>query len=179
MLIIIEGPDGSGKSTLAKNISEKYNFDYFKESLSYQERLKSDYDGYTHYFELLEYLRFSNKNIVCDRLHLGEFVNPLIYKDGRNPLTVEQINEIEFSILNESILINAIPSIDFINDSLKTRGDDVAKVDNIKYMIFLYSLIFNLSTIKNKIEWDVSKDKNYEKIFSEIDKKIKILNKIK
>jgi hypothetical protein len=178
MLIVIEGPDGCGKSTLAQKISENFDFKYYKEVLTYAERLDSNYNGYEHYFKLVEYMILSRENYVCDRLHLGEFVNPLIYKDGRDPLTLEQIEQIEFGIKSNSILISAIASEDFINDTLNNRGDDIAKKDNIKYMIFLYSFIFNLSTIENKINWDVSLDKNYIKIFTEIDKKIKILNRI-
>lgn len=178
MLIIVEGPDGSGKTTLVKKISEKFKFEYYKESLSYKERLSPSYDGYKHYFELLEMLRFSNKDYVCDRLHLGDFVNPIIYKDGRDPLTFEQINEIEFSITDEAILIGAIADPNFIRDSLSIRGDDVAEPQNIKYMNFLYKMAFDFSTIKNKFLWDVSQDKNYIKIFEELEKKLKFFNRI-
>lgn len=178
MLIIIEGPDGSGKTTLVKKISEKYGFEYFKESLTYHQRLQPSYNAYKHYFELLEMLKLSNKDYVCDRLHLGDFVNPLVYKDGRDPLTIEQINEIEFSITDEAILIGAIADPNFIRDSLSIRGDDVAEPQNIKYMHYLYKLGFNLSSIKNKILWDVSSDKNYIKIFEELEKKLKFFNRI-
>ena len=178
MLIIVEGADGSGKTTLVKKISEKFNFEYYKESLTYHQRLSSDYNGYQHYFELLEMLKFSNKNYVCDRLHLGDFVNPLIYKDGRDPLTIDQIEQIEFSVKESAILIGAIADQNFIRDSLSIRGDDVAEPQNIKYMNYLYKLAFDFSTIKNKILWDVSLDKNYLKIFAELEKKIKFLNKI-
>lgn len=170
MLIIVEGPDGCGKTTLAKKISEKFNFEYYKESLSYNQRLSSDYNGYKHYFELLEMLRLSGKNYVCDRLHLGDFVNPLIYKDGREPLTINQIHEIELCIKEESILIGSIADYKFIVESLSIRGDDVAEPKNIKYMSYLYKLAFDFSTIKNKFLWDVSEDKNYIKIFEKIEK---------
>jgi adenylate kinase family enzyme len=179
MLIIIEGPDGSGKTTLTKKIIEKFNFQYYKENLTYHQRLLPDYNGYKHYFELLEMLRFSDKDYVCDRLHLGDFVNPLIYKDGRDPLTIEEIEQIEFGIRDNTILIGAIADQKFIRDSLSVRGDDVAQPQNIKYMNYLYKLAYDFSTIKNKILWDVSQDKNYLKIFSELEKKLKFLNKIK
>ena len=123
-------------------------------------------------------LRFSGKNYVCDRLHLGDFVNPLIYKDGRDPLTFEQIEQIEFGIKESAILIGAIADKNFIRDSLSIRGDDIAEPQNIKYMNYLYKLAFDLSSIKNKILWDVSVDKNYLKIFSELEKKVNFLNRI-
>lgn len=170
MLIIIEGPDGCGKTTLAKKISQKYNFEYYKENLTYHQRLSSDYNGYKHYFELLEMLRLSGKNYVCDRLHLGDFVNPLIYKDGRDPLTVAQIKEIEMCIKDDSLLIASIADYKFVIESLSIRGDDIAEPKNIKYMSFLYKLAFDFSTIKNKILWDVSQDKNYIKIFEKLEK---------
>jgi adenylate kinase family enzyme len=178
MLIIIEGSDGCGKTSLVKKISEKYGIKPYKESLTYHERLLPKYDGYKHYFELLEMLRFSDQDHVCDRLHLGDFVNPLIYKDGRDPLTIEQIKEIEFSIKEHSILIGAIADPNFIRDSLSIRGDDVAEPKNIKYMNYLYKMAFDFSTIKNKILWDVSQDKNYIKIFTELEKFLKFFNRI-
>jgi Cdc6-like AAA superfamily ATPase len=174
MIIIVEGTDGVGKTTLTKEIAKTFNFKYYKEDITYQQRLSSDYNGFEHYFKLLQSLYLSNENIICDRLHLGEFVNPLIYKDGRDPLTVKEISEIEFHIRDNAILIGCFTDIEFIKNSLIVRGDDIAKVENIKYMTFLYDLVINdISTIKNKILWDLQKDRYYDKIFE----KIKILLK--
>ena len=169
MMIIVEGPDGTGKTTLCKKIAEKYSIKYYKESLSYQERLSPDYDGYFHYFELVNMIYHSKEKMVCDRLHLGEFVNPLIYKDGRRPLTIKEINEIEFSVQDEAILISTTSNDDFIYNSLQNRGDDVAKTENVRYMKFLYDHITELSNIKNKIIWDPSEDIDYKKIFKKLD----------
>ena len=169
MIIIVEGTDGTGKSTLCKKIAEQYNISYYKEKLSYEERLSSDYDGFTHYFKLVNMIYHSKEKMVCDRLHLGEFVNPIIYKDGRKPLTIKEISEIEFPIQDEAILISTTSSDNFIRNSLSVRGDDVAKVENIKYMKFLYEHVSQLSSIKNKINWDPLEDINYNKIFQKLD----------
>ena len=169
MIIIVEGTDGTGKSTLCKKIAKHYNITYYKEKLSYEERLSSDYDGFTHYFKLVNMIYHSREKIVCDRLHLGEFVNPIIYKDGRKPLTIKEISEIEFPIQDESILISTTSSDSFIRNSLSVRGDDVAKVENIRYMKFLYEHVTELSSIKNKILWDPLEDINYNKIFQKLD----------
>lgn len=169
MIIIVEGTDGTGKSTLCKKISQHYDIKYFKETLSYEERLSPEYDGFTHYFKLVNMIYHSKEKMVCDRLHLGEFVNPIIYKDGRKPLTIKEISEIEFPIQDESILISTTSNNNFIRNSLTSRGDDVAKIENIDYMKFLYEHVTELSTIKNKINWDPSEDINYKKIFEKLD----------
>ena len=169
MIIIVEGTDGTGKSTLCKKIAEHNNITYYKEKLSYEERLSSDYDGFTHYFKLVNMIYHSKEKMVCDRLHLGEFVNPIVYKDGRKPLTIKEISEIEFPIQDESILISTTSSDSFIRNSLSVRGDDVAKIENIRYMKFLYEHVTELSSIKNKILWDPLEDINYNKIFQKLD----------
>jgi hypothetical protein len=45
-------------------------------------------------------------------------------------------------------------------------------------MNYLYKMAFDFSTINNKILWDVSQDKNYIKIFTELEKFLKFFNRI-
>ena len=56
MIIIVEGTDGVGKTTLTKEIAKTFNFKYYKEDITYQQRLSSDYNGFEHYFKLLQSL---------------------------------------------------------------------------------------------------------------------------
>lgn len=165
MVIIIEGCDATGKTSLAKHIEQKFSFLYYKEPLSYQERLSPSYNSFNHYFELADYLIKRHENFICDRLHLGDAVNPIVRKDGRTPLSLEQIKEIEFPFNeNNCILILSSTSLNFIINGFKSRGEDVAQEKDIKYLQYLYNLFFNLSTIKNKYIFNVENDSDYSKI---------------
>lgn len=164
--ILIESHDGAGKTSLAEYISKTFNLDIYKESLSYQDRLKPEYNGYTHYKKLVKTLP---KNIVIDRLHIGEAVNPIIRKDGRKPLTLEQIHDIETSIKERTLLITCLTDERVVENTFKTRGEDVAKAEDIKYLAYLYHHFHQLSSIKNKIVFNYLEDMSYQKIKKQIE----------
>lgn len=163
--ILIESHDGAGKTSLAEYISKTFDLDIYKESLSYQDRLKSDYDGYTHYKKLVKTLP---KNAVIDRLHIGEAVNPIIRKDGRKPLTLSQIHDIEREIKERTLLITCLTDEKTVENTFKTRGEDVAKVEDIKYLAYLYRHFHDLSSIENKIVFNYLEDMDYVKIKKQI-----------
>lgn len=164
--ILIESHDGAGKSSLADFISKTFKLDIYKESLSYQDRLKPDYDGYQHYMNLIKKLP---ENVVIDRLHIGEAVNPIIRKDGRKPLTLNQIHNIESSIKSRTLLITCLTDEKTVENTFKTRGEDVAKVEDIKYLAYLYRHFHDLSSIENKIIFNYLEDKTYVKIKKQIE----------
>ena len=164
--ILIESHDGAGKSSLADFISKTFNLDIYKESLSYRDRLKADYDGYIHYKNLIKTLP---KNVVIDRLHIGEAVNPIIRKDGRKPLTIDQIHDIEDPIKNQTLMITCLVDEHTVANTFRTRGEDVAKIEDIQYLAYLYRHFHNLSSIKNKIIFNYLEDMNYIKIKKQIE----------
>ena len=169
--IYIEGSDGNGKSSLVEWINKTFNYNIFKEQLLYRDRLNVNYNGYFYYKDLLNNLP---DNCVIDRLHIGEAVNPIIRKDGRNPLTLKQIHDIEKPIKNRTLLITCLTDEDVVANTFQTRGEDVAKIEDIKYLAYLYRHFHDLSSIENKIVFDYLKDKNYEKIKTEIESFLKI-----
>lgn len=163
--ILIEGADCNGKSSLVEYISKTFKFDIYKESLSYYDRLKPDYDGYIHYKKLVKTLP---KDVVVDRLHIGEAVNPIVRKDGRKPLTLDQIHDIERDIKRKTLLITCLTDEKVVEHTFKTRGEDVAKVEDIKYLAYLYRHFHDLSSIENKIVFNYLEDMDYVKIKKQI-----------
>jgi hypothetical protein len=161
MIILVEGPDCAGKSTLVKHLSAKFHFNEYKESLSYKDRLLPSYNGYDHYMSLTKTLLEDKKNYIIDRFHIGEVVNPIIRKDGRNPLSVSQMIDIEKKLGRETMIINCAPSEEFIKKAFKERGEEVAKEEDIKYLLHLYQLFFYVSSIPTKYEYSLEKDPNY------------------
>lgn len=162
MIIILEGPDCAGKSSLAQHICEKFKFESFKETLSYADRLKPEYNGYNHYLQLSEYIVGSGKNYVVDRFHIGEVVNPIVRKDGRKPLTVTEIINIENALTKKTLIINCAPSEEFIKKAFRERGEEVAKEEDIKYLLYLYQLFFYISNLPTKYEFNLEKDSDYK-----------------
>lgn len=172
MLLIIEGMDGSAKSTLCKAISKSFGFEYYKESLSYQERLKPLYNGGEYYKNLSNELLSLNKDLVIDRFHLGEIVNPIIRKDGRTPLSMEDFRNVEDLLSPHSTLILCDTSVNFIENVFSHRGEEVADKTDIQYLKYMYSAFFKASRIRSKRIFDVEKDTNYENIFKYLKNKI-------
>lgn len=165
--IICEGSDGAGKSSLVEWICKTYHYKFYKEQMMYKDRLSVSYNGYFYYKDLVKKLP---ENIVIDRFHIGEAVNPIVRKDGRNPLTLNQIHEIEKPIKVQTLLITCITDEDVVADTFKTRGEDVAKIEDIKYLNYLYNHFHDLTSIENKIIFNYLNDKNYDKIKSVIDR---------
>lgn len=166
MIIIIEGPDCAGKTSLSKHIQEQFKIKSFKESLSYSDRLKPEYDGFEHYKKLSTDFINANDHCVIDRFHIGEAVNPIIRKDGRRPLDVSCLQEIEDILVKKAILINCAPSKEFIEKTFKERGEDVAKKEDIQYLLYLYKLFFNISSLRTKYEFNLENDSQYKNIDS-------------
>jgi hypothetical protein len=167
-LIVIEGSDSSGKSTLVDHL-RKRGYEYFKESLAYKDRLLPGYDGYMHYFQTVSNLSQTGNKFICDRLYIGEAVNPIIRKDGRKPLTIKEIHEIEKPIIDSALLITTKPSPFFIETGFKVRGEDVAQTEDIPYLLYLYEHFHDLSSLKNKYIFNVEEDMSYKKIDKYLD----------
>ena len=169
--IYIDSSDGSGKSSLADWISKTFDMPIFKEQLAYRDRLNDSYNGYLYYKDLLNNLP---DNCVIDRLHIGEAVNPIIRKDGRIPLTLKQIHDIEKPIKSRTLFITCFTDETVMANTFRTRGEDVAKTEDIKYLNYLYKHFHDLSSIENKIIFNYLEDKNYEKIKIQIESFLKI-----
>jgi hypothetical protein len=164
--IIIEGADLQGKSSLVDWICRTYGYEIYKEDMPYKDRLSDNYNGYDYYRDLVQKLP---RKSVIDRFHIGEAVNPIIRKDGRNPLTWDQIIAIEKEIRSDTLLITCITDEETIRKNFFSRGEEIAKLEDFKYLNYLYGHFHQLSSIKNKIVFNYMNDNDYEKIKMFID----------
>lgn len=177
MLIIVEGMDCTSKSTLCRYIEKQFGFEYYKESLGYKERLVPNYDGGKHYKDLSKHLLSRKKNLVIDRFHLGEIINPIIRKDGRRPLSMDELKDIENILNPHSVLILCDTSINFIENAFSHRGEEIADKNDIQYLKYLYYSFFKASKIRSKRIFDVEKDTNFFNISKYLKIKINRYNK--
>ena len=164
--IIVEGADLNGKSSIVDWINRTYNYQIYKEDMPYKSRLNADYNGYLYYKKLVENLPSQS---VIDRFHIGEAVNPIVRKDGRNPLTWSEIISIEENIRHQTLLITCITDQETIRNNFMTRGEEIAKLEDFKYLNYLYAHFHELSSIKNKVIFNYMNDKNYDQIKTVID----------
>ncbi|MDD5651146.1 MAG: AAA family ATPase [Candidatus Nanoarchaeia archaeon] len=168
MLIILEGPNGVGKTTLAKQLVKQYNLKYIKES--------KPNGGAQYYLEkALEY-----DDAVVDRFHLGEYVYPMLKKDGRDALLLWQQHLIERILqIKGAILLYCNTSFDFKKNIFETRGEDYVNVNEIEKEENYFNICFERSILqKYKIDFikdnflldlenvDYNKYKKYESIGS-------------
>lgn len=146
MILIVDGADGAGKSTLAQGLSEYLKCKIYKESVSYKDRQKKDYDGKEHYLKETYGMMNSltpGSDIIIDRFFIGEFVCPTVYRDEdkRNPLTLRQVSFFAelLSKKHNVGFITCIPSREFAEEAYVTRGEDVATISDLVYLNNLYS----------------------------------------
>jgi len=74
-IIVLEGPDGSGKTTLAQEFVKRYGFEYVHLGVP-----STSEDLFETYVTVLINARDSKKNVVIDRLHMGEATYGKIYR---------------------------------------------------------------------------------------------------
>lgn len=148
MIIIIEGPNGVGKTTLCNTLLKEYNLKYIK--------LPIPKNG------VYDYIKWSIQlnNCLIDRFHLGEYVYPILMKDGRIPLTIWQQHLVEYILkLKNTILIYCNTDYNFKLFTFKTRGEDFVNESQIIEESNLFDITFN-NSILNKIKVDIIYEKN-------------------
>lgn len=159
--IVVEGSDGGGKSTLVNELHKQTGLTIYKESLSYADRQSETYNGFDHY--VLEILKVAAQNkprgVIIDRFFSGEFVLPIVHraKDKRSPLTLQEIGKLA-TLMNEQfssvVYITCVPSEEFAKNVFDTRGEDVAKIEDVKYLNAMYKSVgFYLSQFGVSIEY--------------------------
>lgn len=147
-MIVIEGCDGTGKTTLAKNLASLLRLEYV------HELTPNGKDNFEYYLQrALELPRES----VVDRFHLGEYVYPLLKKDGRVPLESWQQHVIERVLLAKgTVLIHARPvDTQRIRDVVHERGDDYVTVDEVTEISALFREAVS-NTVLPVYRWDYS-----------------------
>src|SRR5215212_9925147 len=80
MLIILEGPDCSGKTTLADQLQVEIERTTKEEVLRLSSGPPTGHPLDEYVVPLLGYRPATGTHIICDRLHWGETVYPMILK---------------------------------------------------------------------------------------------------
>lgn len=171
MLIIFEGIDNVGKSTqiqLLRNYFAKQDKVFITHHSSnykgvssekHQELTKKEYS------EIFKYCRFTD--IICDRLHGGEYVYGQIYRNYKNPEFVFELEKNEkINLLNNVFLIILI---DKPKNAVK-RDDGLSfSIDLNKKQkeIDLFKEFYKKSNIKNKLLIDIN-NKSIKDVHKEI-----------
>jgi thymidylate kinase len=123
VLILIEGADGTGKSTLAGRILDAVGGGtYLHASAPVRHPL-------VEYTEPLSREPAWERNIVCDRWHLGELVYGPRYR-GKSGLTPEQFTAVD-QFLDElgAVLVVLWDDIPRLLDRHAERGERVSAID--------------------------------------------------
>lgn len=172
MLIVFEGIDNVGKSTQIKNLKDYFAKKYGKVFINHH---SSNYSGISpeehqklaskEYLQIFKFSKFSD--IICDRLHGGEYVYGKIYRNYENPDYVFDLEvEEKMNLKNDSFLIVLIDE----PENVIKRDDGLSfstELDKKKIEIQRFVEFFAKSKIKNKLLINIS-NKDINQVFNEI-----------
>lgn len=158
-IISLTGSDCSGKSTLVENLSKTTGH-----SSIHFDKPKDMEDGKQQYFEFAENMNSdSSKNIICDRLHEGEWIYAPLYRG----YTADYMREFEREIIKKHnfLLVYVKAEIDTILNRARTRGEDFVKEEDFQTVLDLFNDYMNeqalpyieVDTTNSKTENDVKR----------------------
>ena len=114
MIIIVDGVDGAGKTVLTKCISNCFKLYSYKE-------IKPRGNPYNRYIRLA---KSTPDNSIFDRFYICGMVYPVARNDGRVPLSIKQLHEIEKVLIKrKTLFIYANPSNNFMKQALIKKGE--------------------------------------------------------
>lgn len=124
MIVIIEGLDGVGKTTIAKRFSEKYNFQYIKESYTDDHKEKEKRVN-----DLVQRLQ-SNENYIYDRTTLiDDFVYSFLNKSES---TLLQYKKTIIESLSQCRICHLTIDESVRKQRFEQRGDEFVTNDMMK-----------------------------------------------
>lgn len=160
MVVIVEGLDGVGKTTLCKQIVEKYNFEYIKESHTDDDKIKQD-----RLIQVVERL-FDNHIYIYDRSTLiDDFVYQFL---NEKPSSLIQYQKLIMSVLSHCCICHLIIDESIRKQRFNQRGDQYVTNDMIAAIAVAYGIFYADLPNVHFIELDLDNNKNVEKIMEVI-----------
>lgn len=144
-MVIVEGCDATGKTHLVNSLKEALGWRTIKDSFNR--------NGIPSYLDFV--LQNPEHNIIADRFLYGEYVYPIVKRDGRPPLRREEQHLIERVLLMQpSVLIYCETHRDRIADTFDTRGEDFVTKADIDLILELFNERYELSLLpKMRYNW--------------------------
>jgi len=174
-ILNIVGGDGVGKSTLVNALSKKLNC----ESIHF-DKPKDMKDGKNQYFSFANNMNNdSNKMIIADRLHEGEWVYAPLYRG----YTADYMREFEREIIKKHnfLLVFVKAEMETILHRTRTRGEDFVKEEHFQTVQDLFNDYMNEQALPY-IEVDTTNSKtpdDVKRILNAYNKIDKIWNAIR
>lgn len=147
MLIILEGPDCAGKSTLADRLQAEIERTTKDDVLRLSSGPPDGHPLDEYVVPLLGYRPANGTHVICDRLHWGETVYPMILKRPSS-LDAGIFAYIEAFLMSRgAYVVSMNQPTDVLEQRMRERGDDLIKPDQLKAISEGFLAIEQLSTL--------------------------------
>lgn len=158
-ILAVTGCDGVGKSTLVTELSKALGYE-----TKHFDKPKDMEDGKKQYFEFAKDMNNDpSKNIICDRLHEGEWVYAPLYRG----YTADYMREFEREIVKKHnyLQVYVKAELDTIIERTRKRGEDFVKEEHFKTVLDYFDKYMNemalpyieIDTTNSKTEDDIKK----------------------
>jgi hypothetical protein len=139
VLIIVEGPDGAGKTTLVERLYTRLRGDEYRRTphrLHARPPKEHPLDEYET--PLLGYHPGGDRDVICDRWHLGEAVYPAILRRPTQWDVAVSRHISAFLASRGALLVLLEPPDDVIDRTVTERGDDTVTADQAVAALSVY-----------------------------------------
>lgn len=151
MLIILEGPDCAGKSTLADRLQAEIERTTKNEVLRLSSGPPDGHPLDEYVVPLLGYRPNTGIHVICDRLHWGEAVYPMILQrpsslDGAIFAYIEA-----FLMSRGAYVVSLNAPVEELERRMRERGDDLIRPDQLAAISAGFQEIEHTSTLPSTV----------------------------
>lgn len=159
MITLIEGPDCAGKTTLARKICELTGATYLHQG-PYQR------DVLTETLDLLAPALRDGRDVVCDRLHVGELVYGPIMRHKCMMTSVERRMINRVLLAHETLVVFALPPKEVVINNwraLRERRDEYVQGEGLLEAIWsaYKTRLYEITDLPH-VHWDYTTDRSVE-----------------